>query len=867
MKKEDYMRVSGIDIIVPIYNAYEDLVKCVDSVKRHTDLTNHRLILINDCSTDERILPFIKGEEAEHVIVIDNESNAGFSNNVNKGMCCSKERDVILLNSDTIVTANWIEKITECAYSKPEIGTVTPLSNSATLCSYPIMCQDNDIPENWTIDSLARVIERCSMKVYPRITVAVGFCMFIKRETIEKVGLFDAETFERGYGEENDFCNRAEQRGYIHVMCDNTFIYHKGTGSFPSEEKKALINAHEKVLQERYPAQMIKNGHYCSENLDQYIRENIHIYTKADPNKQNLMYLVQSDFRKDAFDHIGGTQHHVKDLTMNLKDEYNVYVVARDLDYLRVTMYSGDAQVSLKYYIGEKDGYPRIHDTEFAKLFRNILTAFEINLLHVHHIHGLSFDIFDAAKDLDVPVVLSMHDYYYICPNVTLVNDKAEYCNGYCDTSNCVNCLKEKAHIYASEDYLEEWRSNCDHVFDICQKIVVPSESTKQIYLQYYPRLENKITVIEHGKELDTGKEEWKEKTIKKTSAAKQCYDVWFTDESVPHEVRGWAYLEGVDPAETDVYLEVTCGNDVDYVYCNKSIRKDIADIMNNSNYIYSGFSGTVYRQDYLNKKIKIRLMIEYQGVLYTNGKTRSYTIQNSKENYKYNVAFLGGMFLEKGSRKAMEMIQNSSEDICWHVFGGTTEDELGMLQTDHVVKHGRYRQQDLPKLLRDHHIDLICILSICPETFCYTLSEAVLCNTPVLATDMGASGERVKRHGYGWTVPVGYTGAKISEYVLQILEDEKGYAEKKHIITAFQEISLKEMAEQYKSLYDENFKPFTEENSYDTELIFKGLGIPMGMKNKPYQMILAESSKISSEVTAEWIILVDKIIKKLKRR
>jgi len=860
------MKANGIDIIIPIYNAYEDLVKCVDSVKRHTNLRKHRLILINDCSTDDRILPFLKQEENENIIVIDNEKNAGFSNNVNKGMLYSKDRDVLLLNSDTIVTANWVEKIVICAYSKPEIGTVTPLSNSATLCSYPIMCQDNDIPEDWTVDSLARIIERCSMKAYPRITVAVGFCMYIKRETIEAVGLFDAETFERGYGEENDFCNRAEQLGYIHVMCDDTFIYHKGTVSFLSEEKQALIDAHEKILVERYPAQMRKNGHYCSENNDQYIRENINIYTAADPSKKNLMYLVQSDFREDAFDHVGGTQHHVKDLTMQLKDEYNIYVVARDWDYLRVTMYSGEKKVSLKYYIGEKDGYPRLHDTELATLFRNILIAFEINLLHIHHVHGLSFDIFEVAKALEVPMILTMHDYYYICPNVKLVNTDMQHCNGSCDASDCENCLTKNAGIYTSKNYLAKWRENAKCVLMGCDKLIVPSEAAKEVYSEYYPEVQDKIQVIEHGLKIDADEIDLKDKVVKKTYAVKQCFDVWFADESAPHEVRGWAYLAGVDPAEVEVYLEVNCGGDVDFFRCTKSIRKDIAELIGNPNYIYSGFSGTVFKQDYLNKKIKVRLLLEYQNVLYTNGKTKIYTIPSAKVEYKYNVAFLGGMVPEKGSRKALEMIQNSSPDIRWHVFGGTTGDGLGCFNQENVVKHGTYRQQDIPKLLKDNRIDLICIMSIWPETFCYTLSEAAVCDMPMLVTDIGAAGERVKRHGYGWTVPVDYTGAQMSDYVLQILEDKVGYEEKKQIVTSFSEITLREMTSKYRNLYREFAKGFSSKDLYDASLIFRGLGVAKGMREKPYQMIPAEESQVSTEVTADWIILLDKVFKKLKR-
>ena len=193
----------AVDIIIPVYNGYDDIQLCMDSILRHTDLTRHRVILVNDKSPDERILPLLRGyaEAHEHVELIDSPVNEGFSASVNKGMSFS-DRDVILLNSDTIVTRGWVDKITACAYSAPEIGTVTPLSNSATLCSVPVTCQDNPVPEHFTIDEYAELIERVSLKRYPRITVAVGFCMFIKREVIQRVGLFDAETFGRGYGEE-----------------------------------------------------------------------------------------------------------------------------------------------------------------------------------------------------------------------------------------------------------------------------------------------------------------------------------------------------------------------------------------------------------------------------------------------------------------------------------------------------------------------------------------------------------------------------------------------------------------------------------------------------------------------------------------
>ena len=298
----------GVDIIIPIYNAYDDLCKCLQSVYQYTDLVKNRLILINDNSSDTRIEPYLNSQTKENIIIIHNNENKGFSNNINLGMDQSKERDVILLNSDTIVTKNWVEKIVECAYSDRAIGTVTPLSNNATLCSVPNFCEENSLPEGMNIDQVAAIVEDCSLKKYPRITVAHGFCMFIKREVINTIGNFDAETFGRGYGEENDFCNRAEQMGYIHVMCDDTYIYHSGTKSFMSKEKEAYIREHERILYKRYPQQMHKNSLHCQENPNGWVGKNIALHFDIWNGKKNILYLLQSDFRGSAFKNISEIQ-------------------------------------------------------------------------------------------------------------------------------------------------------------------------------------------------------------------------------------------------------------------------------------------------------------------------------------------------------------------------------------------------------------------------------------------------------------------------------------------------------------------------------------------------------------------------------
>ena len=98
----------AVDIVVPVYNGYEDLLHCIESLRRHTDLSRHRVLLIDDCSPDERVKTVLKevcagsDQHSDHgMIAVFNEQNRGFSANVNTGLTWSG-RDTILLNSDTI---------------------------------------------------------------------------------------------------------------------------------------------------------------------------------------------------------------------------------------------------------------------------------------------------------------------------------------------------------------------------------------------------------------------------------------------------------------------------------------------------------------------------------------------------------------------------------------------------------------------------------------------------------------------------------------------------------------------------------------------------------------------------------------------
>ncbi|MCK9490285.1 MAG: glycosyltransferase family 2 protein [Xanthomonadales bacterium] len=223
--------VAGIEVVVPIFNAAEATAACLDALAtRLPDWAGVQLV--DDHSTDPAIDHLLSSHRlvrAANVRVIRQQQNQGFVVTVNAAMARS-DHDIVLLNSDTVVTSGWLERLRACADSDPAIATATPFSNNAEICSLPTFCRANPVPDD--PEAIAAIVAGTGRPEYPDLPTGVGFCMFIRRRALAAVGDFDAATFGRGYGEENDWCLRASGHGWRHVLCDDAYVVHVGGLSF-----------------------------------------------------------------------------------------------------------------------------------------------------------------------------------------------------------------------------------------------------------------------------------------------------------------------------------------------------------------------------------------------------------------------------------------------------------------------------------------------------------------------------------------------------------------------------------------------------------------------------------------------------------
>lgn len=790
----------AIDIIIPIYNAYEDLVQCVASIWKYTDLKKNRLILVNDKSPDKRVEEYLNRIAGGTILVHQSEQNGGFSASVNIGMGFSDQNDVVLLNSDTIVTRNWLDKIRTCAYSEEMIGTVTPLSNSATLASVPIFGQDNPIPDGVTIDEMAEIVERCSFRDYPQITVAVGFCMFIKRKVIAEIGLFDAETFGRGYGEENDYCCRCEMMGYKHVLCDDTFIYHKGTASFLNDQKKALMDEHVRILEGRYPSGMRNNHLFCMRNPHQYIRDNLVMYLNLHNGKKNVLYVLHDDFRDGALNNVGGTQLHVRDLTQQLIHKFNIFVLAKDQNSFRLSVYTEEAETMYQFADASVSSYPLFRDQKQKILFENIISAFSIDLVHVHHISKLSLEIYYAAKKMNIPIITTIHDFYMLCPTCFLYNINKEFCSGK-DDALCDRCLAGIG-IYQGNAYISKWQTEMQNALRLAEALVFPSASARDVFAKWY-QLDNAQIIIAHG--MGDGIE-GSMSGDQPSSRGQINYTIEVMDLLEHHVVAGWAFVQDRDNRSIRVFIQIwKDGTMLLETQARKCYRADVDDVFGgNGNYVYSGFEAHVLKEKLPVGTVDVKIVLVGEQDVLAESAVHEAELAHTVCGIGARVAFIGGLADIKGSAEAYEMVK-SAPDIQWFVFGGIDpREELAGYTAENLHKYGFYNRSELMDLLQVYKIDLVCILSKCSETFCYTLSEAWKAGVPVVGYDIGAVGERIRNQGGGVALPISTAPTVIVEQIRDICASDERQKEYRGQI---QRMSMKtdaEMAEEYAVLYNQ---------------------------------------------------------------
>jgi len=245
-------RAPKLSVIIPVYNALEDIQKLFNSIDEALLTTDVEFIIVNDASgkeTTDFLIEYAK--DKEKFFLYHNENNLGFIKTCNKDIDLASGDIIVLLNSDTMIPPHWDTRIIECFKRNKKIGIASPLSTHSTHWNIP--CKDKK-----EFINMDKIVENTSDKSYPTLICPEGFCFCIRKKVITQLGKLD-EIFGLGYCEETDFALRALNKGWKTVLIDNLLVHHKSHASFGSNKKQQLLEHNQQILCERWKNLYIKN--------------------------------------------------------------------------------------------------------------------------------------------------------------------------------------------------------------------------------------------------------------------------------------------------------------------------------------------------------------------------------------------------------------------------------------------------------------------------------------------------------------------------------------------------------------------------------------------------------------------------------
>ncbi len=693
---QEAVRAHLVTVVVPVYNAFEETRACVDSLLAHTTFP-HQVLLLDDASPDERVWPMLVEYSLEHAHVraVQNPRNLGYTATINAG-CSMAPGDVVLLNSDTLVTPRWLDKLREVAYSRENVATVTPLSNAAGAFSVPQRNVDGPLPEGMNASDMAALVERLSHRIRPEVPTGNGFCMYITRKAIQTVGLFDEENFPRGYGEENDFAMRAHRLGLVHLIDDATFVYHKGTASF-KEEKADLTPGARRRLNELHPEYKPMVTEWERNDLLGPFREALQQELNRQPGPEQAASRGSLRPAPSARPTVlmimhngkGGTLQHVTDLLTQVSEHYVCWLLRADLQVWTLHRWQeGALHLVERTRLSREWRFGAPWDAERKKHFEHVLRTVAPDLAHVHHVLALHPDIIPMLKLRNLPILFSLHDFYVVSPTLNLVDHAGVYTAGYyaddeAEPGPCTSRWFRETRPTVREE--RAWRDLVGSAMSQCNDLIAPSESTRAMVQEHFEFLKHaRFHVIEHGADLN-----------------------------------GMTWCS--TPPEPERPIKVVA---------------------------FGAFAQ--------NKGLPL---------------IESMLLLNKEQGSPMEFHFLG--------------ISAPPLDAA----------RLG------CVNHGRYDRAKLNEIMAGIAPSLCIIPSLCPETYCYSMSEALAMGIPVLGSSLGAIGDRIRQHGGGWVLPPEDPQAWLNK-IREIASSPDDYAARLEEVRHIPRRTVEEMGADYMDLY-----------------------------------------------------------------
>ena len=211
----------------------------------------------------------------------------------------------------------------------------------------------------------------------------------------------------------------------------------------------------------------------------------------------------------------GGTPKTNLDLARGLVSQWRVLVLTISPDeWTLVEVLDGESrpveQVCFNTLTNLRDALPPAHD---AKL-REWIAQLGVSIVHFRHWLGTAPEIVQTAKEAGAKVIVSLHDFYSVCPALNLLDASGACCFGDCeshasaiegDCSAIESWPGQAIGVTLWRDYVHTWRARVRAAFAQADAFVTTAHSAQEIIGRTQPEIAQRLRIIEHGRDFTAG--------------------------------------------------------------------------------------------------------------------------------------------------------------------------------------------------------------------------------------------------------------------------------------------------------------------------------------------------------------------------
>lgn len=228
-----------------------------------------------------------------------------------------------------------------------------------------------------------------------------------------------------------------------------------------------------------------------------------------DFSKKSILFVLH-----EKINNVGGASFTNMDIIEGLDDSYSRFILTSDGVEVELWKYEDklekiaewpvsyrtdfsliDLDRSQKIITDEFEDY--LFNNHLSLIYREILLKLDIDMIHINHFINHSFDLMNLAIENNIPYLINVHDFYYCCPTIHLLDNDFNFCN-LSKSDSCGINIDDTSKI---PDIIDIWQKYCFKLLKNAYLNIFPSNSSLDLYKEFYDDLTN-IKVIEHGRNL-----------------------------------------------------------------------------------------------------------------------------------------------------------------------------------------------------------------------------------------------------------------------------------------------------------------------------------------------------------------------------